>query len=237
MKLGSLKEVVELFLLRPAECELDGVLWKFLQEGVEVEADLLELLIGCGRIGVGKHIMPNQFRLHDIEDETAEEAVFSVRDKVQDLLRCAGQDGGKLWLYDFNKFMVFFSEVGNGFVVEGLSEAVGVVAEVGIEGVGEGVAFGFKEKADTVVLGKRLIDDRGCAVCRDEQSEERRLFGRHFEGVLAVDGIGHLCGFILFHLFTVFVAQGLVDGCGEVAAKGEATFASRGAGGDEQKQV
>ena len=103
--------------------------------------------------------------------------------------------------------------------MEGFAEAVGVVAEVGVEGVGQGVAFGLEEEADTVVLGKGLIDDRGGAVGRDEQREERRLLGWHFEGVFAVDGIGHLCGFVFLHELLVFVAECLVQRHGEMAAQ------------------
>ena len=61
-------------------------------EGIEVLANLLELLIGSGAFGVGKHIVPDQFRFHDIEDEAAKEAVFSIGDEAEDLLWCARQD-------------------------------------------------------------------------------------------------------------------------------------------------
>ena len=45
-------------------------------------------------------------------------------------------------------------------MVEGLAEAVGVVAVVGAECVGEGDALGLEHQADAVVLVQGLID--GC---------------------------------------------------------------------------
>lgn len=46
-------------------------------------------------------------------------------------------------------------------MVEGFAEAVGVVAVVGVEGIGEGVALGLEHQADAVVLVQGLIDGRG----------------------------------------------------------------------------
>ena len=73
--------------------------------------------------------------------------------------------------------------------MEGLAETIGVVAEVGFEGIGQRVTFCLEQKADTAVLSQHLIDDRGCAVGRKEQREKRRLFRRCFECVLTVDGV------------------------------------------------
>lgn len=84
-KLGGLEEGVELVLLCTAEGELDALLREGLVEVVEVAAYLLELLIGDGA-GAGKHVVPDQLRGHDIEDETAEESVFGIRDEIEDLL-------------------------------------------------------------------------------------------------------------------------------------------------------
>ncbi len=75
-------------------------------------------------------------------------------------------------------------------MMEGFTETIGVVAEVGLEGIGQRVAFCLKQKADTAVLSQYLIDDCGCAVGRKEQREKRRLFRRRFEGVLSIDGVG-----------------------------------------------
>ena len=38
-------------------------------------------------------------------------------------------------------------------MVESFSEAIGVITKVGVEGVGQCIAFCLKQKADTVVLG------------------------------------------------------------------------------------
>ena len=43
-----------------------------LQEGTEVFADFLELLVGSGTAMSGKGVVPDQFRFHNIEDEAAE---------------------------------------------------------------------------------------------------------------------------------------------------------------------
>ena len=83
------KEVVETPLLIVAERELHLDGGKVLQEGVEVLSNLTETLIGGGTIRHGEHIAPDEFGLHDVEDETAEEAVFSIRNEVEDLLQGA----------------------------------------------------------------------------------------------------------------------------------------------------
>ena len=49
-------------------------------------------------------------------------------------------------------FTVFSPDVGYGFVVEGFAEAVGVVAIVRGEGIGESITFGFEHDALTVVV-------------------------------------------------------------------------------------
>lgn len=122
-------------------------------------------------------------------------------------------------------------------MVEGLTEAVGVVAKVGVESVGQGVAFCLEQKADTVVLGKGLIDDGCGAVGRNEQSEEWRFFGLDGQSVLAVDDKGGLGGFVLFHLLAVLVAKRGVQWRGKVATEREPTFASGGAGGDIEEEI
>ena len=129
-KLGGFKEVVELVHLGEAESELDRPLGELLQEGEEVAANLLELLIGGGTTMGGKHVVPDQFGFHDIEDETAEQAVFSIRDEIEDLLRCARQDSGEFGLHNLDIFMIFLSEIGNRFMVKRFPESVRIVAQV-----------------------------------------------------------------------------------------------------------
>lgn len=115
--------------------------------------------------------------------------------------------------------MVFLAEIGNRLMVEGFAEAVGVVAHVGLEGVGQRVALSLEEQAHAVVLGEGLIDDSGGAVGRDEQREERRFLGLHLDGVLAVDGVGCQFFVVLLHVALVFVAKGLVYRRSEMAAQ------------------
>ena len=140
-------------------------------------ADFLETVVSGAAVGGGKDVVPDEFGGHGIEHETAEKSVFGVGDEVENLLRRTRQDGGKLGAQDFNILMILFSQIGNGFMVEGLAEAVGVVAKVGVESVGQGVAFGLKEQADAFVFRQSLIDDGGGAVGWDEQGEERRFLG------------------------------------------------------------
>ena len=97
-------------------------------ELVEILADFLEEVIGSGVVVGGKHVVPHDFRGHDVEDETAEQAVFSGGNQVEDLLRGAGQDGRELGLGDFDVLTIFLSEIGNRFMVKRFSESIGVVA-------------------------------------------------------------------------------------------------------------
>ena len=62
-------------------------------------------------------------------------------------------------------------------MMESLAEAIGEVAIVGLEGVGKGVALGFEDDADALVVVEHLIDSGGGAVGRDEESADW-WFGR-----------------------------------------------------------
>ena len=129
-KLRGLEVGVELVHLGTAEGELDWPFGELLQEGEEVAAYLLELLISRGATMGSKHVVPDQFGFHDIEDETAEQAVFSIRDEIEDLLRCAGQDSGEFGLHNLDVFMIFLAEIGNRFMMKRFPESVRIVAEV-----------------------------------------------------------------------------------------------------------
>ena len=59
------------------------------------------------------------------------------------MLGRACEQGGEAGRLDADIFLVFSADVGDGFVVECFAESVGVVAVVGVEGVGEGVALGL----------------------------------------------------------------------------------------------
>lgn len=54
-------------------------------------------------------------------------------------------------------FTVLAADVGYGLVVESLAEAIGVVAVVGAECVGEGVAFRLEHQACAAVVIEDLI--------------------------------------------------------------------------------
>ncbi len=122
--------------------------------------------------------------------------------------------------------------------MEGLAEAVGVVAVVGAECVGEGVTLGLEHQAGAAVVAENLIDGRGGVVGRDEEHTHRRFLGfLHIDFLLAG-------GIVLGELVLVFdglglidFAEAVVDWLDNVAAEGEATFAGGCLGGDEEEQV
>ena len=76
-------------------------------------------------------------------------------------------------------------------MVESLAEAVGVVAVVGAECVGEGVAFRLEHQACAAVVIENLIDCGGGGVGRNEEHTHRRFFG-----LFHIDF--HLAGGIVF---------------------------------------
>lgn len=108
--------------------------------------------------GFGEDIIPDKFGVEVVEEEAAKEAVFRIGDEIQNLPRCAGEDCGQSRVLDVYIFTVFATDIGDSLVVEGLAEAVGVVAVVGAECVGEGVSFRLEHKACTAVVIENLID-------------------------------------------------------------------------------
>ena len=110
-------------------------------------------------------------------------------------------------------------------MVEGLAEAVGVVAVVEGEGVGEGVAFGLEHDALAVVVAKDLIDGSGAGVGGDEEHPERRLLWLVHVEFLFVSLV--LLQFLfVFHFFgLVDFAYAVVYGVDEEAAEDEQAFA------------
>ena len=72
-------------LLVGGEREANRLGGKQLVELVEVPADFLEKLIGGGTIRIVKHVVPHDFRGHNIEDEATEETVFGRGDEIEDL--------------------------------------------------------------------------------------------------------------------------------------------------------
>ena len=110
-------------------------------------------------------------------------------------------------------------------MMESFAEAIGIVAQVGVESVGQGVALCLEKEADPVILRERLIDDRGGAVGWDEKREERRLLRLDGERILAVGCKSYLSGLVFLHLTAVFIAKRLMDGSDQVTAQGETAFA------------
>lgn len=108
--------------------------------------------------GFCKDIVPDELCVEVVEKKAAEQAVFGISDEVQDLTRRAGENCRESGILDVHVFAILAADVGDGLVVKGLSEAVGVVAVVGAECVGEGVSFRLEHKACAAVVIEDLID-------------------------------------------------------------------------------
>ncbi len=210
---------------REEETDVTG-LFKDGVEVVELLSESLEMFVNCGvRMGA-KHVVPYEAGVKEVEDKAAEQAVLSVGDEIQNLSGCSGEERGKAWILDVHIFTVLAADVGYGLVVERLSEAVGVIAIVGAECVGEGVALSLEHQARAAVVAKDLIDCGCGGVGRDEEHMHRRFFWLlHIDFLLA-------CGIVLGDLVLVFDNLGLVDFTDEVvdwfddvAAESETAFA------------
>lgn len=119
-------------------------------------------------------------------------------------------------------------------MVESLAEAVGVVAVVGAECVGEGVAFRLEHKAGAAVVAKDLIDRSCGGVGRDEEHTHRRFFGLLHIDFLLAGGIVFSKLVLVFDDFgLVDFAEAVVDGFDDISAECETAFAGGGLGGDE----
>ncbi len=122
--------------------------------------------------------------------------------------------------------------------MECFAEAVGIVAVVGAECVGEGVALGLEHQAGAAVVAEDLIDSGGGGVGRDEKHTHRRLLGLlHIDLLLAGCVVFGYLVLVLDGLGLVDFAEAVVDGFDDVAAEGEAAFAGGCLGGDEEEQV
>lgn len=140
-----------------------------------------------GGVDVGaEHIVPDEAEVEEVEDEAAKKAVIGIGDEVEDLSRRTGEERREARIIYVHVFSILASDVGYGLVVECLAEAVGVVAVVGAEGVGDGVSFGLEHKACAAVVIENLIDCGGGGVGRNEEHTHRRFFGLfHIDFLLA----------------------------------------------------
>ena len=137
---------------------------------------MLEILIDSV-VGGGEDVEPFEDKTLIVEDEAAEEAVFGIGDERENLTWSAGEQSREARTGKLDKLTVFAAGIRYHFVMESLAEAIGEVAIVGLEGVGEGVALGFEDDADALVVVEHLIDSGGGAVGRDEKGADWR-FGR-----------------------------------------------------------
>jgi len=122
-------------------------------------------------------------------------------------------------------------------VVKRLAEAVGILAVVGSENVGKGVAFALEHHPFATVVVQDLIDHRGAAVGRDVVHQHRRLF-RYLKPGLVLCGLEFLHLLLVLLLFIVtLLVQRIVDGLRKVPAERKTPFACGRTGGDEQEEV
>lgn len=144
-------------------------------EVVELLSESLEMFVKCG-VGMGaEHVVPYEAEVEEVEDDAAEQAVLGIGDEIQNLPGCSGEERVKAWILDVHIFTVLAADVGDGLVMESLAEAVGVVAVVGAESVGQSVALGLEHQAGAAIVAEDLIDGRGGGVGWDEEHPHRRL--------------------------------------------------------------
>ena len=207
--------------------EVEVALSQGVEDGVE----------GAGG-AAGKDVDPDGLEVQVVENEAGEEAVFGVGDEGGDLPGRSGKDGGEARPQELDEFPVLAAGVGYGLVVEGLAKAVGVVAEVGLEGDGKGVALGLEEEAAAVVVAQDLVEGGGAGVGGDDEGFHLGEFWHRAARVFALfDVVLYLVGLVGGHFFVVLVPQLLVDGLDEAPAEGEAAFAGGGLGGDVEEEV
>lgn len=159
------KEAVELRLLVGSEREADGQVdvLESLVKLKETEAETDEIIVEIVGAG-GEDIEPLDAEVHIVKDETTEEAVFGIGDECLDLERRAGEESREARFGKLDKLTVFAPGIRNHFVMEGFAKAIGKVSIIGLESVGEGVAFGFEDEANAFVVVQHLINRCGAAV-------------------------------------------------------------------------
>lgn len=211
---------------------------ELLVEVEEAEADVIEDFVERGTVATRKYIDPLQPEVDVVEDETREKAVLGIGNQGGYLAGRSGEDGRQTGPQQLDELPVLAAGVGYGFVVEGLAEAITVVAEVGTEDVGQGIALGFEHQSVAAIVVEDLIDRSGAGVGRDDEHPERGLFGRlQFGMVLLCVLVADFLDAVLVHLVAVEGAELVVDGLREAAAEREAPFAGRGRGRDEEEEV
>lgn len=121
-------------------------------------------------------------------------------------------------------------------MVECLAEAIGVVAVVGAEGVGEGVALGLEHEAFAVVVVEYLINGCGGRIGGDEKHLHRRFFGFLHGGFFLSGGVVFREALSVFcHFGFIDFSQSVVYGLDKVSAECQAAFAGGGFGCDEEE--
>jgi len=94
--LDFLEHRVELLSLRSSDAKHQRrTFQENLVKVVILFAKLSKMVVNGRFIHVGEYIVPHQINIETIEDETAEQAVFSIRDEALDLVWCAGQEDGQ----------------------------------------------------------------------------------------------------------------------------------------------
>ncbi len=185
----------------------------------------------------GKDIVPCRPHGQRVEEEPGEEAVLGVGNQRAYLSGRAAEQDGQAGHGNLHVFAVFPAVVGDGLVVEGLAQAVAVVAVLAAEGGGQRVALGLEHQGPAVIVVQRLEEGRGGAVGRDEEHPDGRLLRLFALAVFPPLVVERLPAAILFPLLAVAHAQVGVHHVGQMAAQGEPALARRGLRADEQEEV
>ena len=236
LRVGEVAVKVPLLLLGQGETKVfpgfEDVV-QVLDSGPEFQE---EIVLG-DRFLVGEGTEPDEFRLQAVECEAAEQAVLGIRDEIENLIRRAGEQRGQLGLLDEHTLAVLTSGERYVLVVKRLAEAVGILAVVGGEDVGEGVAFAFEHHPAATVVVEDLIDHRGGTVGRDVVHQHRRFLG-DFKTGLVLGGLVFLhLFFVLLLLLVALLVEVIVDCLREVATERKTPLACGSTGGDEQEEV
>ena len=122
--LEFLEDGVELVLLVFGEGENDirGIL-EFRVEVEEFCAQGSKVFVDVAIAAFGKDVVPSDTGRKAVEHESAEKTVLGVGDKVLDLAGRAGEDGRQAGALDVDVLPVFATGVGDGLMLECLTEA------------------------------------------------------------------------------------------------------------------
>lgn len=232
------EELIEVVLLGLSEEELDGLIVageELFVEWEEAEAEMGEDFV-VGAVFDFEDVAPIELAWEDVLCESAAESGLVAVDECCDLSRGEGEDHAEARGLDDDVFVFFASSVGDVLVLECFAEDACVVAVVGFEDVGHGVAFGLEDEAEAAVVADGLAEGGGGAVGRDEKRAEGGLHGAWGVGALGlVERLpsGEVV-VVLLEIAEIGLPDDVFDGKDEVAASDDVAFARGCRCGDEE---